>query len=173
MGGDVELNSDPSLPKLGPTPALCQGLRRRALPAFHDRPSHRTSTAAQAPCVLRRHPRLAYHGASPGAPLGLPASRQQTIAGADGSRWASRTSNPLAPALRSGWWVRLPRAPASLRLESPNSYLRGRPHRCCGVPFRPVQSRPRVYSLSWAWVHRRPRWRTSSGTSSHRCKSRT
>ena len=66
--------------------------------------------------MLRRHPRLAYHGASPGVPLGLPASRQQTIAGADGSRWASRTSNPLAPALRSGWWVRLPRAPAMNRL---------------------------------------------------------
>ena len=50
-----------------------------------------------------------------GAPMGLPASCQQTIAGADGSRWASRTSNPLAPALRSGWWVRLPRAPATQR----------------------------------------------------------
>ena len=45
-------------------------------------------------------------------PAGLPASFRPTIAGADGSRWASRTSNPLAPALRSGRWVRLPRAPA-------------------------------------------------------------
>ena len=45
-------------------------------------------------------------------PAGLPASFRPTIAGADGSRWASRTSNPLAPALRSGRWVRFPRAPA-------------------------------------------------------------
>ena len=45
-GGDAELNSDPSLPKLVTTPALCQGLRRRALPACLGRPSHRTSTAA-------------------------------------------------------------------------------------------------------------------------------
>ena len=91
-------------------PADLQGRQPR-------RPDRRRGPQGQAQGRRRRRPELTYtkndgQGANSTPSCPHPHTSLK-LAGADGLRWALRSSKSLVPVLPPGRWVRLPRAPAT------------------------------------------------------------